>query len=1611
MTNRKHDPLPLSPAQRGMWFADKLSPDYSVNTAQYIEIRHAPGVLDIDLLIDCTYAVAKELETPYIRLTEVDGVPMQYVDVDYPQTVDRVDLRDADDPAAAALQWMREEYRRPLDLVNDQLVVAAVIQVADNHTIWYQRAHHLIIDGYAAFMTLRRILDRYNATRSGEVTALKPGATLSEIVEYEAAYEASSRRETDRAHWLERVGDLPEGVTLSKHRAGAPLSFDNVVVGAELDPDLQRRIEELGRSLNSSMAVVMSAAFSAYLARMSGFDDIVLTLPVTGRVNAKVKGSAGMVSNTVPIRVRNVSTRTGRDLIAATQLEFTGALRHQRYRSDDIRRDAGMDSGSMTFGPTINMVFFDEALAIEGCTLDYRILASGVLEDLLINLYQSGPDAPLVVDLHGNPNLYSTDDISLHHGMFIEFLEQFMDMMESESDESVVGSIQLMSDAEIAALTAPPVGAEPRTFRELLADSDAGRDHGSVALVGADVLTAAEVAGRANRLARELISRGVGPGEVVAVMMPRSQWSVIASMAIVKTGAAFVSIDPRLPVERREMMLTVTGARLGLATIDTERARHDGTDWILIDDPAVEERLSVRSGTGIADHELRRLPLLDDAAYLIFTSGSTGLPKATVVPNRGVANVVENLRSVLGMGPEARVLHVASLSFDASVLEMLMALASGGSTVVADVHTFAGQDLERRIADQSVTHALLTPSALATLDPAAVPTLQTVFSGGEACPPDLMRRWTEDGRAFYNLYGPTEVTIWSTCDGPFSPDDEVTIGNATPGVGALVLDSALQPTRDGVVGELYLTGDQLALGYLQRPGQTVTSFVANPYASGRRMYRTGDRVARRADGRLDYRGRADFQLKVRGMRIEPGEVDSVLRLHPAVANATSLGVNGPAGDTVLVSYVSLVDGESVTPDQLRQHAIDLLPPHMVPRRVEVIDSFPMTVVGKIDRTRLPAIDFTESKDFLGPRNALEGDVAAVFADVLDLERVSVDDTFFELGGTSLSAAKLAARLSQQLGRTVTLKEVFNGGTVAGVAEAISKLADSTSGPALKAREHTEPVPVSEAQRGTWLVNQADPESTAYNLPLVLRLVGELDVTALQMAIGDLLERQQALRTRYPMIGGVPVMMVERVDEVLSRMNLDPVQVNGPLSEAIAELTERGFDVVNAAPISVGVLRVAADDHVLVFLIHHIAADGSSMAPLAHDFMTAYQARRAGHAPSWLPLQVQYPDYAEWQDQRLATVGEDALTLRDAQLKYWRERLAGAPETIDLPADRPRPAEQSGRGGTIHFEIPGTLVDSLEAIGRKHNATLFMVMHAALAVLLTRLSGRNEVVIGTPHAGRGHAALDELVGMFVNTLALRSAVDPRISFGELLDRVRADDLADMANADVAFESVVGHVGAATTLAFNPVYQVVFSFQNLDFPTVALDQLIISAMPEEEQPAKVDLHLTLFPNDPIAMADGRSNDGMRAEMLYSADLFEEPTVQVFADRFSAVLEAIAADPEVVVGDISIATVAEASSSPEDDDTPAVPLSDLVAEASQVAPTEMAFEVDGTKVDFVTLSVMTDAMAAAMPDSEAAMTTALMTVAPAVASGGAELLGSVLKQLRDRAETAIRDTESVK
>ncbi|WP_078535445.1 amino acid adenylation domain-containing protein [Streptomyces pristinaespiralis] len=995
-------------------------------------------------------------------------------------------------------------------------------------------------------------------------------------------------------------------------------------------------------------------------------------------------------------------------------------------------------------------------------------------------------------------------------------------------------------------------------------------------------LTYAELHARANRLARHLITLGAGPEQIVALRMPRSLDLYVALLAVLKTGAAYLPVDISYPAERIAFMI------------------EDARPVTVLD--RLPDDLGAYRDTDLTDAD-RTAPLRPEhPAYVIHTSGSTGTPKAVVMPHAGLANLLTWHARRFPGGTGVRTAQFTAIGFDFSVQEILSPLVMGKTLAVPSeevrhsAELLAGwletQQINELFAPNLVIEALAEAAAEAGR---TLPDLTDILQGGEAlAPTERVRAFTAavPGRRLHNVYGPAEthaVTTHTLAADPAHWPPSAPIGRPVDHDRVYVLDSALRPVPPGVTGELYLAGAGVARGYLHRPRTTAERFVADPYAPrpGARMYRTGDLGRWNTRGELEFAGRADHQVKIRGFRVEPGEVEAALTAHPRITQAAVLA----HGDR-LVAYVVTTADRDLT--GVREHLAARLPDFMVPTAYVRLEALPLTVNGKLDRAALPAPDAPAAGR--APRTVREEILCGLFAEVLGTERAGIDDNFFDLGGHSLLATRLISRIRTALGAEITLRDLFEAPTVAGLGERL----DQASGarPALTPAERPERLPLSYAQRRLWFLGRLTGGDPGYNMPVGLRLSGTLDTAALTAALADLVARHETLRTVFPEgDDGSPHQLV--LDPGAARPALHPRDTTqDDLATELAAAARHCFDLTTELPLRATLFRLAEDEHVLLLLLHHIAGDGWSLAPLARDLVTAYAARRDGHAPDFAPLPVQYADYTLWQHALLGDENDPDSTI-SRQSAHWKDALAGLPEEIQLPADRPRPATPAHRGEAVFRTLDADLHRELLHLARTGGASLFMVLQAAVAAVLTRHGAGTDIPLGSPIAGRTDDALDDLVGFFVNTLVLRTDTSGNPTFRELLDRVREFDLAAYAHQDVPFEKLVEDAAPGRSLSRHPLFQVLLALQNT--PEAVLELPGLTARPEVVTlgAAKFDLTFNLAERHG---PDGEPH-GIDAVLEYSTDLFDRTTAEALTDRLITFLRAVAADPGRTVADVPI------------------------------------------------------------------------------------------------------------
>ncbi|HZS19400.1 MAG TPA: amino acid adenylation domain-containing protein, partial [Pseudonocardiaceae bacterium] len=980
----------------------------------------------------------------------------------------------------------------------------------------------------------------------------------------------------------------------------------------------------------------------------------------------------------------------------------------------------------------------------------------------------------------------------------------------------------------------------------------------------------------ANRLAHLLAAHGVGRGECVALLLERSAEAVVAILAVLKTGAFYLPIDPGHPPARIGFMLDDATPVAVVTTVELAD-RLEGFEMVVIDvnDPTIGSQPSTPVPA----------PSPDDVAYLIYTSGTTGVPKGVAVTHRSVTQLLTSLDPGLPRPGVWSQWH--SLAFDVSVWEIFGALLHGGRLVVVpEAVGGSPEDFHRLLATERVTVLNQTPSAAMVLPSDGLESVVLVVAG-EACPVEVVDRWAP-GRVMVNAYGETE-TWYASFSAPLAAGSGVVpIGSPVPGAALFVLDGWLRPVPPGVVGELYVAGRGVGCGYWRRAGLTASRFVACPFGGpGLRMYRTGDLVLWGPDGQLHYRGRADEQVKIRGYRIELGEIQAVLSELDGVGQAVVIAREDRPGDKRLVGYVT----GGVDPAEIRAQLARRLPAYMVPAAIVVLDALPLTVNGKLDKRALPVPGYTGGV-YRAPGSVVEEILAGIYAQVLGVDRVGVDDSFFDLGGDSLSAMRLIGVINTSFGVGLSVRVVFESPTVAGLASRVGVGASRL--PRLVAVERPAVVPLSFAQQRLWVLDQLQGPSPVYNLAAALRLGGRLDAEALAQALADVVGRHESLRTKFPAADGVPRQLVvpaEHADfgwQILDATQWSPRR----LGEAVNTAARYAFDLATEIPLRARLFHLADDDHVLVVVVHHIAADGWSLAPLVGDLGVAYASRCAGQVPDWPELAVQYADYTLWQRERFGDVDDPDSPIA-GQLAYWEQALAGLPERLDLPTDRPYPAVADHRGATVAVDWPAQVQQQITRLAREHNATSFMVVQAALAVLLSKLCATRDVAVGFPIAGRQDPALDGLVGFFVNTLVLRVDVGGDPSVAELLGQVRARSLEAFEHQDVPFEVLVERLNPTRSLVHHPLVQVALAWQNLPWRDsvagLSLGDLQVSSWPVTTQTARMDLTISLAER----WSEGGEPAGIGGGVEFRTDVFDAETIEILVERLRRVLAAMTAD----------------------------------------------------------------------------------------------------------------------
>ncbi|MFF3261848.1 amino acid adenylation domain-containing protein [Streptomyces sp. NPDC002932] len=1492
------EPLPLSAAQQRLWFLDQLEgPSATYNIPLAVRVR---GELDVTALEAAFTDVAGRHESLRTVFGQAEGrtyqriLPADSVRVELPLTT-------ATEETVAAL--LTAESERVFDLAGQLPFRARLFRLGAQEYVLLVVMHHIVSDGWS-YQPLMRDLSTAYATRSrGERPAWDP--LPAQYADYAlwhrgvlgdpADGDSVSARQLD--YWKQALADLPEEATLPAVRQRpAVASYRGATHTVHCSEAVHTTLAELASESGASVFMVAQAAVSTLLSRSGAGHDIPLGSPIAGRTDQALDDLVGFFVNTLVLRTDTSGDPSFRELLTRVRETDLAAWANQDLPFDRLVEALNPDRSAarhplfqvmltLTDAATPTLVAADLDTESEFTWLRFAKF------DLTFSFaeHRTGEGRPggLDITIEYATDLYDARSVELAGERLVRLLEGA-----ASAPDVPVGELELLSAGEREVLLGEwsgEVTGSPEAGLGVLFAAQVARTPDAVAVVGEGrELSYRELDALANAAARRLIGEGVRPGGRVALFLERSVSAVVMTLAVVKAGAVYVPLDTRYPSERVELIV----GQSGVSHVVTDR------DAGVMAVPAGVRVLSPMSDGEGDSSDPAVVVHADQPVYAMFTSGSTGVPKGVAVTHRNVADLAA--QTMYANGAHSRVLFHSAMAFDASTYEMWVPWLNGGTLVVAPAGHLDAAAYEGLISEHGISALWLTAGlfrVMAEEVPEAFAGVREVWAGGDVVPPEAVRRVMErcPELTVVNGYGPTETTTFATTHRIHRPLDyagAIPIGEPLDNHRAYVLDEALRLVAPGTPGELYIAGAGLAQGYLDRPSLTADRFVADPYGPvGTRMYRTGDLVRWNAGGSLEYLGRADQQVKLRGFRIEPGEIETALSAQEGVGQAAVVVREDRPGDKRLVAYLVAAGLARIDTEAVRRALAGILPEYMVPSAFVVLDEIPLTVNGKVDRRALPAPQLANDTTGRAPRGPGEEVLCGLFAEVLGLTSVTIDDHFFHLGGHSLLATRLISRIRQTFGVQITVRDLFQGPTVAALAEYVEAGGEqqAVQRPALLQADRPERVPLSSAQQRLWFLHHLEGPSATYNIPLSLRLKGALDTQALQLSLTDLVVRHESLRTLFGMADDAAYQWQLPAAEV--EVALPVVAVTAETLEAeLSDHAARSFALESELPFRVVLFALGGEEHVLLVVMHHIASDGWSTTPLLRDLTAAYTARTRGAAPDWEPLPVQYADYTLWQRELLAADGE-------RQAEFWRETLDGLPDEATLPADRPRPAVATYRGTTHSVHVPAALHDALTRLARETGSTLFMVAQAAVATALSRSGAGEDIPIGAPIAGRSEQSLDDLVGFFVNTLVLRTDLTGDPGFRELLTRVRDADLAAWAHQDLPFDRLVEALNPERSTARHPLFQVVLTLQEAVTPTVELPGVSAESGFTSLDISKFDLTFSFHEH---RTADG-SPDGMDIRVEYATDLYDAGTVEAVTDRLVRLLGDAVERPEVPVREL--------------------------------------------------------------------------------------------------------------
>ena len=1508
----RDQPLPLSYGQEALWIIDHLEEGPSPYvTFPAARIR---GPLNVPALERALNEIWRRHESLRTTFQEVDGRPVQVIAPYAPQSLTVTDLSalPAEERETAVQRFAEAQSQRPIDLAVGPLARLELLKLSDDEHVVLIGMHHIIYDGWSMAVLDRELLLAYGAFHAGLPSPLEQlPIQYADYAVWQRERLQGETLESLQRYWGDQLKDLPTLELPTDHPRSPMRTTRGASCHCQLSRELSNDVAQLSREAGGTPFMTLVAAFQTLLHRYTGQDDFPIGTPVAGRLRPETEPLIGYFVNTLVLRANLSGDPSFRDFLHRVRDTVLQAFDHQELPFErlvqDLRplRDPSRHPVFQVMFDFQNTPFEPEELpALPGLEMsgqETHLLKMAEDLDLVMVVHEN--EEGIHVSLDYRTDLFDESTIR-------RMLQHYRTLLEAAVADSnrLLSLLPLMGEDERRMLLLEWNRTEVEWPHQLglqqVFEQQVRQRPDAVAVVfEGEALTYRELNAQANQLAHYLRGCGVGPEVLVGICLERSLGMAVALLGVLKAGGAYVPLDPDYPRERLDYVMADSRPAVLLTTSDlADRISSAGAGLTVYLDTQRDEI----SRASDANPPCQTGP--DNAIYVIYTSGSTGTPKGAINLHRGLRNNLLWETQFLGLDAADRVLFKTPLSFDVSVVEFFRGLLCGGRVVMAKPGGQRDpQYLAELMAREQVTTAEFVPSMLrALLDENHLQrcgSLKRICSGAEALAPDLVKSFFRQLRIpLFNIYGPTETSVgvsgWKCL-----PEEDigfVPIGRPVSNVRLYILDERREPVPVGVPGELYVGGVAVGRGYLNRPELDAERFLPDPFSglAEDRLYKTGDRCRYLPDGNIEYLGRLDEQVKIRGFRIESGEIEGVLKQDPDVREAAVIAWHRDAGDLCLVAYFVPRPGAELARERLWSLLESRLPPFMVPSFLVRIEAWPLLPNGKVDRRALPAPDDdarAASTAYVGPRSEAERQLAGIWQEVLHVEQVGAHDNFFALGGHSLLALSMISRVRREFSIALPVATLFEAPTLSELAERITALQESGRLPELPAIPRVArdaPLPMSYGQEGIWRMNKLQEGPSPYVAFPAARVRGPLNVPALERALNEVLRRHESLRTTFAEVDGRPVQVIApHTPQPLSVIDLSQVPA-GQQEEQVRRYarsqSQRPIDL-SAGPLArVELLRLSAEEHVVLIGIHQIINDGWSMAVLDRELLTAYRALAAGF-PSPLPdLPVQYADYAVWQRQRLQG---DVL---EVLLSYWRKQLAGLP-ALELPADRPRPAVRTTHGAMCGRQLPRPLMAAVKQLGQQERATVFMALVAAFQTLLHRYSGQEDFPIGTPVAGRLRPETEGLIGYFINSLVLRADLTGEPSFRQLLRRTRQTALAAIDHQELPFERLVQELDPNPALNRHPIFQVMIDFENTPFEAEEMPEMEFSGLQAEAWELGADLHLVLVLNE--------NEEGMHLSLGYATALFDEATIVRMLEEFQTLLEGAVADPDQPISQLPL------------------------------------------------------------------------------------------------------------